>query len=112
MRPLVRTTGIAGLSAGIGLVLLAAAIPRNAPIAPAIVTTDTRQYCLQLFARIHELLRARPGIASDQAVALAADGDEMCDQGEVREGVLRLLRALALVTYELDASKARPPGGP
>ena len=60
------------------------------------VTTDTREYC--------NLLMARIAAAEDAALAplpraqmLATEGRRMCARGQVRPGIARLRRALMLL---------------
>jgi hypothetical protein len=82
------------LSLGIGI----AAGPRSVSgePAPAQVTTDTPQYCLQLLDRVSELVRthAHP---PQEVTNLSTEGQRMCDQGQTRGGIMRLRRALVLL---------------
>ncbi len=100
MSPLARNSSAAGLVAGVGFALLA--LSRSGDMPTAVVTTDTRQYCSQLLERVTALIRAAPDPLPYQAHWLANDGRDLCERGEVRDGVLRLRRALALVTYGRD----------
>lgn len=54
------------------------------------VTTDTREYCGTLAARLSAAPRAR----EEPARSLAEDGVRLCDNGHVRLGVAKLRRAL------------------
>jgi hypothetical protein len=57
--------------------------------APAQVTTDTAAFCAELAAKMDQ-----ESDASFDAVALGAQGKQLCANGEYRAGVSRLRRAL------------------
>ena len=67
------------------------------------VITNTREYCDELSARARELRQARR-FALVEADVLAAEGDRLCAQGQIRPGVMRLRRAIMLLREEA------PPG--
>ena len=60
------------------------------------VITHTRDYCEALSARAGELRLAR-GSTPAEAVLLAAEGDRLCAQGQIRPGIMRLRRAIMLL---------------
>ena len=60
-----------------------------APDAPAQVTTDTPAFCALLSAKMDQ-----ESDASFDALALGAQGKELCANGEIRAGIARLRRAL------------------
>lgn len=64
---------------------------------PEPVISDTPQYCLQLLDRVSRLVRLAPGPAPEEVASLSTEGRRMCDQGQVRGGILRLRRALMLM---------------
>ncbi len=79
-----------------GALLLSLALtlstPASAAEEPVRVTTDTREYCSLLVAR----LSALPEGQTEPARSLGADGWRLCETGHVRAGVARLRRALRL----------------
>ncbi|MDE2517050.1 MAG: hypothetical protein KGL12_13565 [Rhodospirillales bacterium] len=64
---------------------------------PAVVTTDTPEYCLRLLDHVSELVRAAPPPPPAEAVMLSAEGQRMCNQGQTRGGIMRLRRALMIL---------------
>jgi hypothetical protein len=54
------------------------------------VTTDSREYCVELAGRLAGLPRAR----AEPALSLAADGVRLCEEGHSRAGVAKLRRAI------------------
>ncbi|HJS85363.1 MAG TPA: hypothetical protein VJ779_07870 [Acetobacteraceae bacterium] len=102
MSPLVRTTGIAGLTTtGLGM-LLAASMPSVRPSPPAVVTTDTRAYCQELSEKLSELIRIAPRPPEDEVLNMRADGRHLCQEGQVRGGILRLRRGVMVMIRDLD----------
>lgn len=85
------------LSVGLGFALTAS--PLAGQVAPAQVTTDTPQYCLQLLDKVSEMVRIRAN-PPPEVTSLTTDGERMCDQGQTRGGILRLRRALVLLLKE------------
>ena len=71
------------------LVLLAAGPAAAAGESPR-VTTDTREYCGSLAARV----AATPAAAQEPSRSLAKEGVRLCGNGHVRTGVAKLRRAL------------------
>ena len=67
---------------------------------PQQVTSDTPEYCLQLFDRVSELVRGAGTPPPQEVTALSSEGQRMCDQGKTRGGIMRLRRALLLMTHE------------
>lgn len=94
----VRVYGLAGL-------LLCASTwmavsPVSGQPAPQQVTTDTPQYCLVLLDRVSELVRGLAAPPSQQVTSLSAAGQQMCDQGQTRGGIMRLREALLLLRQQ------------
>ena len=92
-----RRLGVLVFVAAIGL---AASLPFSGSgvgqTAPMRVTTDTAEYCRQLDDRLSRTLSATSRRPSPEVEELANDGRRMCDQGEIRAGILRLRQALRL----------------
>jgi len=82
--------GLAGLSFD--------ALPVRGESQVQTVTTDTPEYCLQLLDKVSELVRLAPRPAPTEVTDLSTEGQRMCDQGQTLGGILRLRRALMLLT--------------
>ena len=54
------------------------------------VTTDSREYCVELADRLLEL----PGARDETVRRLAEDGMRLCETGHPRTGVAKLRRAI------------------
>ncbi|HWT08726.1 MAG TPA: hypothetical protein VN329_06145 [Roseomonas sp.] len=54
------------------------------------VTTDSREYCVELADRLLEL----PGAREETVRRLAEDGMRLCETGHPRTGVAKLRRAI------------------
>jgi hypothetical protein len=71
---------------------------------PAEVTSDTPEYCTQLAERIQAMERgAREPLPRD-LLALSDEGRRLCDQGQTRNGITRLRRALLLLRHPAEPS--------
>lgn len=66
---------------------------------PVRVITHTRQYCEELSARATTLRQAAPA-PLEEASVLAAEGDKLCGQGQIRRGIVRLRRAIMLLRVQ------------
>jgi hypothetical protein len=64
---------------------------------PAVVTTDTPEYCRQLIDRVGQLVSAATVPPPVAVGSLSREGQRLCDQGLTRPGILRLRRALMLL---------------
>lgn len=73
---------LAFLFGAVDLVVGAEPMPR--------VTTDSREYCVELAHR----LVALPGARDDAVRRLAEDGMRLCEEGHPRTGVAKLRRAI------------------
>lgn len=102
MSPLVRNTGVAGLTTGLGIVLLAT-VPGVSRAPPAVVTTDTAAYCRELAAKLSELIRIAPRPPEDEVLNMDVEGRNLCEQGQVRGGILRIRRGVTVMLRDLDA---------
>lgn len=66
-----------------------------APAVPMRVTTDTAEYCEALANRVEHARQLRPvrAEALDQVRLLVSEGHQMCAEGLIRSGLVRLRRA-------------------
>ena len=96
----IRMTGLAGgvICLGLLAVMLGAA-PVSGQQRPQQVTSDTPEYCLRLFDRVSELVRVVES-PPPEVTSLSSEGQKMCDQGQTRGGILRLRRALLMLTQQ------------
>ncbi|MFM9935348.1 MAG: hypothetical protein ACKVOL_04030 [Novosphingobium sp.] len=77
----------------------------SAPAEPVPVITHTRQYCDELSERAASLYRkASPPL--EEARLLAAEGDRLCSQGQIRPGIIRLRRAIMLLRVQAQPEAA------
>jgi hypothetical protein len=67
---------------------------------PAVVTTDTPEYCHRLIDRISELIGSISQPLPVTVSSLSNEGQRLCDEGRTRPGILRLRRALMLLEQE------------
>jgi hypothetical protein len=74
-----------------------AANPVSAEDDPTRVLTDTPAYCLQLQLMVEDVLRQTTSPPPWGVAMLAADGERLCEQGQIHGGVTRLRRALVLL---------------
>lgn len=102
MSPLARTTGVAGLTTGLGIVLMAT-VPGVGQSPPAVITTDTLAYCRELSSKLSELIRIAPRPPEDEVLNMGVEGRHMCDQGQIRGGILHLRRGVMVMLHDLDA---------
>ena len=80
--------------------MLAGATPVAGQPPPQRVTSDTPEYCLQLLDRVSELVRVASSPPPQEVTSLSSEGQRMCDQGQTRGGILRLRRALMLMSHQ------------
>jgi len=101
MSPHSRTTGLAGILAclGIGGFVLVGAMPVHGQAPPQRITSDTPEYCLQLLDQVSQLVRIAGASPPQEVSSLSSEGQRMCDQGQTKGGILRLRRALMLMTH-------------
>jgi hypothetical protein len=97
MRRLLCISGVSvlllGLGAGTGMLR---SVAGESP--PETVTSDTLAYCRQLADRVDQLKSASPH--PPQSVnELTIAGKDMCEQGIIRGGILRLRSALVLLLH-------------
>jgi hypothetical protein len=91
-----------GLAAAVLALPLAAGAARAAGERPGEmprVITHTREYCEELSARAGQLRQTHASAPAEAAV-LAAEGDRLCAQGQIRPGIMRLRRAIMLLRAE------------
>ena len=101
MSPSLRMTGLAGAASCVGLAaIMFGAIPVAGQPSVQQVTSDTPEYCLQLLDRVSELVRVADTPPPQEVTSLSSEGQKMCDQGQTRGGILRLRRALLLMTRQ------------
>ena len=72
--------------------------------APMEVTTDTPEYCQYLQTRLHALVHSASSPPPQEVTDLLADGQRMCEHGQTRGGIMRLRRAMMLVTHDDGAA--------
>jgi hypothetical protein len=65
---------------------------------PMEVTTDTPEYCHQLADRVHTL-EGTAGKPPREVAVLSVEGQKMCDQGQTRGGIMRLRKAILIMTH-------------
>lgn len=99
--PLTRTTGLAGLAAGIGVAALLM-LPRPGPAPAIVVTSDTPVFCDQLSGKLQDLIRIAHRPPQAEVLSLSAEGRQMCQTGEIRGGILRLRRGVKLMMQALN----------
>jgi hypothetical protein len=78
---------------------LVAATARGEEPPPAVILTDTEEYCDHL----QHLIGDRAAHVTE-AHRLFVEGRRMCDHGEVRAGIARLRQALILVRHHPTAT--------
>jgi hypothetical protein len=73
-----------------------AATARGEEPPPAIILTDTEEYC----DRLQQMIGDRAAHVTE-ARRLFIEGRRMCDHGEVRAGIARLRQALIIVRHRV-----------
>lgn len=71
---------------------------------PLEVTTDTQEYCQYLRSRVDNQVHLAASPPPREVTDLSAEGGRMCDHGQTRGGIMRLRRALLLLTHQETAS--------
>jgi len=94
MRYLVRTLSAGAAGFWLGM------MPAGGQPPPQQVISDTLEYCLQLRDRVSEMVHGAPKPPPQEVPFLSIEGQRMCDQGQTRGGILRLRRALMLMTQQ------------
>jgi hypothetical protein len=89
---------------GLGPIDLASAqmVAQFATTADPVVTSDTTAYCDELAGKIAGLTRGAIPPAPEDVEALAREGERMCTHGQIRGGVMRLRRAMAILRHGED----------
>ena len=103
-----RSLATAGLLAVLGILPSVSAGPVAAQVrlvqaAPVEITTDTPEYCLQLFGRISELIRVATAPVPHEVTDLTTEGHDMCAHGHPRGGIMRLRSALMIMKNDGSA---------
>jgi hypothetical protein len=93
---LVVASAVLGLGATAALSQTAPPPPTGGP---ALVTTDTPEYCETLAERVARAEHIRPNLPR-QVEELAEEGHRMCATGLIRGGLVRLRRALLMLRTE------------
>jgi hypothetical protein len=70
--------------------------------APVPLTTDTMEYCLHLADVVGRMTRAAARQTPSEVGDLSSEGQRMCDEGQVRGGILRLRRAVTIMQQSSD----------
>lgn len=86
------------LAASTGLLVAAVALRADAQAPPLEVTTDTPAYCQRLSDQVSERLRGMEAPPPD-VVRLSDEGERLCDEGQIRGGILRLRRAWMMMAH-------------
>jgi hypothetical protein len=86
-------------SLGLGLLLLNGGPSASAGTdpTPAVVTTDTPEYCQKLADRIGQVIHTTAAPLPVEVASLSTEGNRMCHDGLTRGGILRLRRALLIL---------------
>jgi hypothetical protein len=86
-------------SFGLGLALVSGVLVSSAggDGIPAVVTTDSPEYCQKLFDRIGQVLHTAAAPPPTEVASLSTEGQHMCNDGLTRGGILRLRRALLIL---------------
>jgi hypothetical protein len=95
MTRVARVYGLAGLLVSVSAWVALSSV--SGQPAPQQVTTDTPQYCLVLLDRVSNLVRDLSAPPPQEVTNLSAAGQQMCDQGQTRGGIMRLREALVLL---------------
>ena len=92
-------------SLGLGVVLLNGGPSASAgtDATPAVVTTDTPEYCQKLVDRIGQVIHAAAVPPPVEVASLSTEGNRMCHDGLTRGGILRLRRALLILEQDSAA---------
>lgn len=102
----VRGLLVAGVAATAAVIFVT--LPGTSQGPPAQVTSDTHAYCLQLLDQVSELAHETLGPPPAEVLSLAGDGRKLCEEGKIPGGILRLRRAMMLLTGT-DRSDADAP---
>jgi len=88
--------------AALSLLLASAPVvlPAASDTAPAVITSDTPEYCRKLIARITQLVSETDTPPPVTVESLSTEGERLCDEGHTRPGILRLRRALLLLEQD------------
>lgn len=65
-------------------------------------TTDSPEYCKQLYGQVDHLMRGTKTTTNDKARTLTEEGERLCQRGQTRSGIQYLRQAYVLL------SKAEP----
>ena len=69
-------------------------------------TTESLEYCKQLYGQVDDLMRSNSKSSSaDQARNLSQEGERLCQHGQTRSGILHLRRAYVLLHTKAEASR-------
>jgi len=104
MRSETRAVGFAALLAGLVPVMLLRSGEVAGQTAPQTVTTDTPEYCLHLRDMVTRMEQVTPAGPASAVASLSSEGQRMCDEGQVRGGILRLRRAIVM----MEAAPSQP----
>jgi hypothetical protein len=67
-----------------------------------IVTSDSPEYCGVLMSRISGLTQTASMPLPTEAAELSEEGERMCDHGQTRGGIMRLRKALLIMSHGED----------
>lgn len=66
------------------------------------LTTDTVEYCTQLADMLGSMTKADAARPPPEVRTLSKEGARMCDEGQVRGGILRLRQAVTIMRQRGD----------
>jgi hypothetical protein len=71
--------------------------PAGSESTPAVVTTDSSEYCQKLVDRLGQAIQSATAPPPVEVSTLSTEGQRMCNVGLTRGGILRLRRALLIL---------------
>ncbi|MFL5254059.1 MAG: hypothetical protein ACJ8AI_14405 [Rhodopila sp.] len=98
MLPFYRLAGTGVLFAGLSLAIAFVSLQAGAESAPMEVTTDTAVYCQHLSDQVGQRVHAMQS-PPPEVIRLSDEGERLCDEGQVRGGIMRLRRAWLLMAH-------------
>ncbi len=94
-----RLAGTAIVASGLGLAAVSVSLRAGAETPPPLeVITDTPAYCQRLSDQVSQKVRTMEQPPPD-VIRLSDEGERLCDEGQIRGGILRLRRAWLLMVH-------------
>jgi hypothetical protein len=101
-----RIAGFAVLLLALSLGIGGAALRAGAQSAPVEVTTDTSDYCQRLSDQVDAKMRTMTP-PPPEIIRLSDEGTRLCEEGQVRGGILRLRRAWLMIAHPEPSDPGR-----